>query len=163
MDANQQKQDKSEKKETTEKSNETAEKTETKDEQTTATEEKTSAATNTGDKKLANGIEYKDIKIGKGPDIKFGQQLHILYAGQLEDKTVFDKNLTGSGFEYKFGSDSGIKGWHLGMKGMKVGGKRRIVIPAKLAYGEEGCPEKNVPANATLTFTMEIIEPKEKQ
>jgi len=94
------------------------------------------------EKKLGNGIEIKDIKVGNGPEIKQGQLLHIMFAGQLADKTVFDKQLTGSGFAYKFGSEEGIKGWHLGMKGMKVGGKRRIVIPPKFAFGVDGDPAK---------------------
>jgi len=81
-----------------------------------------------------------------------------MYAGQLSNKTVFDKHLTGTGFSYKFGSEDGIKGWHLGMKGMKVGGKRRIVVPPNYAFGVDGNPAKNVPGEATVTYTIEILE-----
>jgi len=109
-------------------------------------------------KKLPNGIEIKDVKVGNGPEIKFGQTIHIMYAGQLSNKTVFDKQLTGTGFAYKFGSEDGIKGWHLGMKGMKAGGKRRIVVPPKFAFGVDGNPAKGVPGDSTVTYTIEVLE-----
>jgi len=108
--------------------------------------------------KLPNGIEYKDLKVGTGNDIKNGQILKIQYVGQLDDKTIFEKNLSAEGFEYKFGSDTGIKGWHLGIKGMKVGGKRRITIPSKYGFGIEGSTSKGVPANATVTYTIQIVK-----
>jgi len=110
------------------------------------------------EKKLPNGIEIKDLKVGTGPDIKHGQVIKLMYAGQLSNKTVFDKQLTGSGFEYKFGSEEGLKGWNLGMKGMKLGGKRRITIPPKFAFGADGNPAKNVPGDSTVTYTIEILE-----
>jgi len=110
------------------------------------------------EKKLPNGIEIKDIKVGPGSEIKNGQSLHIVYAGQLENKTVFDKHLTGGGFPYKYGSDEGIKGWHSGMKGMRAGGKRRITIPPKFAFGVDGNAEKGVPGDATVTYTIEVLE-----
>jgi len=110
------------------------------------------------EKKLPSGIEIKDIKVGNGPEVKNGQTLHLLYAGQLPNKQVFDKHLTGTGFSYKFGSEDGIKGWHLGMKGMKLGGKRRIVVPPKFAFGVDGNPAKNVPGDSIVTYTIEVLE-----
>jgi FK506-binding nuclear protein len=104
---------------------------------------------------LKNGISYKDMKQGTGKPIKNGQTLRVYYVGQLEDKSIFDKSISGDGFEFKFGSNDIIQGWNLGMKGMKVGGKRRIVIPPKFAYGAEGQGQK-IPPNATLTFTVEL-------
>lgn len=114
------------------------------------------------EKKFPNGIEIKDLKLGNGAEVKNGQVVHLWYAGQLANKTVFDKQLTGTGFQYKFGSDEGIKGWHLGMKGMKIGGKRRIVVPPKFAFGVDGNPAKNVPGDSTLTYTIEILEEPKK-
>jgi len=133
----------------------TTKQTETKD------EEKSPKKNILVEKTFPNGITIKDIKVGTGSEIKNGQSLQIYYAGQLlEDKTVFDKNLTGSGFPYKFGSDDAIKGWGLGMRGMKIGGKRRITVPPKFAYGAEGNAEKKVPANQTVIYTVEVLEPK---
>jgi len=110
------------------------------------------------EKKFPSGIEIKDLKVGSGSEIKHGQVVKLMYAGQLSDKQVFDKQLVGSGFEYKFGSEEGLKGWNLGMKGMKLGGKRRITLPPKFAFGADGNPAKNVPGDATVTYTIEILE-----
>jgi len=100
------------------------------------------------------------LKVGSGEEIQNGQTILLHYVGQLDDKKVFDKVLSGDGFEYKFGSEEPLKGWQLGLKGIKVGGKRRITLPAKFGYGAEGCTAKGVGANATLTFTMEVKRAK---
>jgi FKBP-type peptidyl-prolyl cis-trans isomerase len=132
---------------------ETKEQTETKDDQT---KPKKNANSETS---LSNGVTYKDVKHGTGEEIKNGQTVLLYYVGQLEDKKVFDKVLSGAGFEYKFGSEEPVKGWNVGLQGMKVGGKRRIVLPSRFAYGEQGLTDK-VPANATVTFTVEIRSTK---
>jgi len=110
--------------------------------------------------KLSSGIEYKDLKEGTGDEIQNGQTLILYYVGQLDDKKVFDKVLSGDGFEYKYGSDEPIKGFNLGLKGTKIGSKRRVVIPPKLAYGAEGSVAKGVPANSTVTYTIEVRSAK---
>jgi FK506-binding nuclear protein len=104
---------------------------------------------------LKNGISYKDMKQGSGKPIKNGQTVRVYYVGQLDDKSIFDKAISGDGFEFKVGSNDVIQGWNFGVRGMKVGGKRRVVIPPKFAYGAEGQPPK-IPANAALTFTIEV-------
>ena len=58
----------------------------------------------------------------------------------MKDGTIFDKSISGPGFEFTLGKGEVIKGWDFGLKGMKVGGKRRLVVPAKLAYGKTGSP-----------------------
>jgi len=146
-----------------EKANETAnDKTEPKEEQKIESNDQTKASKKGGnaETKLSNGIEWKDLKPGTGDEIQNGQTLILYYVGQLEDKKVFDKVLAGDGFENKFGSEEPVKGLHLGMKGMKIGGKRRITIPPKFAYGAEGSAAKGVPANATVTFTVEVRSAK---
>jgi FKBP-type peptidyl-prolyl cis-trans isomerase len=140
-----------------EKANETIDdKQESKEQQHEAKDNKTKTKVLSDGIKLPNGIEYKDIKVGSGDEIQNGQTLSLFYVGQLEDKKVFDKVLSGDGFEYHVGSEEPVKGWQLGMKGMKIGGKRRIVVPSKFAFGAQGSAEKSVPANATVTYTIEI-------
>jgi len=107
------------------------------------------------EKTLKNGLKIRDMKVGEGSVVAHGDKLRVFYVGQTKDKKVFDKCITGSGFEFNFGKGDVIKGWDMGLKGMKVGGKRKLTIPPKLAYGAAGSPP-NVPGNATLTFTIEL-------
>merc|ERR1719266_300063 len=102
-----------------------------------------------------NGIKFKQLKEGTGTPAKKGDKVRVYYVGQTEDKEVFDKAITGSGFEFTLGKGEVIQGWDIGVLGMKVGGKARMTIPSKLAYGEEGSPPQ-IPSNATLQFTVEI-------
>ena len=110
------------------------------------------------DKKMQNmkgGIKFRDMKIGGGDVIKPGDKVRVFYVGQLDDKKVFDKCISGQGFEFNLGKGDVIKGWDMGVKGMRVGGKRKLVIPPKLGYGQAGSPPQ-IGSNATLTFTIEI-------
>ena len=110
------------------------------------------------DKKMKNmgkGLKYRDMKVGKGKPVANGDKLFVYYVGQLDDKKVFDKCISGKGFDFEFGKGKVIKGWDMGMKGMKKGGKRKLIIPSKLAYGAAGS-EPNIPPNAQLTFTIEL-------
>lgn len=102
-----------------------------------------------------SGLQYRDMKEGDGAAVKKGDKLRVFYVGQTDDKKVFDKCINGSGFEFTLGKGDVIKGWDIGFRGMKVGGKRKLVIPAKLAYGTAGSPP-SVPGNAQLTFTVEL-------
>merc|ERR1711941_52420 len=104
---------------------------------------------------LQGGIKCKDMSEGKGQGSKKGDKLRVYYVGQTEDKEVFDKAITGTGFEFTLGKGEVIKGWDVGCAGMKVGGKRKLVIPPKFAYGQEGSPPTIGP-NATLTFTIQL-------
>eukprot|EP01084_Bolivina_argentea_P212845 361710_1 len=104
---------------------------------------------------MKGGLKYRDMKIGDGKVIQHGQSVKVFYVGQMDDKKVFDKTIHGDGFEFNFGKGDVIKGWDLGLKGMKVGGKRKLIIPSKLAYGTSGSPPQ-IPPNAQLTFTIEV-------
>merc|ERR1712186_189887 len=104
-------------------------------------------------KTMGGGIQYKDMQDGKGKEAKKGDKVRVYYVGQTEDKEVFDKAITGSGFEFTLGKGEVIQGWDIGVLGMKVGEKARMTIPPKLAYGDEGSPPQ-IPANATLSFTV---------
>lgn len=101
------------------------------------------------------GLGVRVTKQGKGPAARKGDTVRVRYIGQLEDDTIFDKNL-GEGLVVKLGAGDVIKGWDLGLQGIKVHEKRKMIIPSKLAYGEEG--DGKIPANSELWFTLECIE-----
>jgi len=103
-----------------------------------------------------DGLTYQDIHDGKGDqEVKEGSTVRIYFAGQLPTNDIFDKNLAGQGLEFKVGEGKVIEGWEKGLLGMKVGAKRKLKVPARLAYGEKGLPAK-VPPNTDVTFTIEI-------
>jgi FKBP-type peptidyl-prolyl cis-trans isomerase len=112
-----------------------------------------------------NNMENTNLKItttqeGSGPAIVNGQTASMLYTGKLDNGQTFDSNVDPAfhhpePFEYTLGAGQVIKGWDLGVLGMKVGEKRTLVIPADLAYGSRGVPGV-IPPGATLTFTVEL-------
>lgn len=103
-----------------------------------------------------SGLKYYDLVEGTGEAAAAGQTVSVHYTGWLEDGTQFDTSLTsGAPFSFTLGQNSVIAGWEEGLLGMKVGGKRQLVIPAELGYGESGAG--SIPANATLIFEVELI------
>ena len=109
----------------------------------------------------ASGLKYVEVKIGDGKEVKEGSKVIVHYTGTLENGKKFDSSVDrGKPFgPLNVGAGEVIKGWDEGLQGMKVGGKRKLIIPAKLAYGEDGRPPV-IPGNATLVFDVEIIEVK---
>lgn len=105
----------------------------------------------------ASGLEYKDIKVGNGQEAKAGDTVSVHYTGWLDNGTKFDSSVDrGQPFEFTLGQGQVIKGWDEGVAGMKVGGRRRLVIPPTLGYGSRGVGGI-IPANATLTFEVELL------
>lgn len=102
-------------------------------------------------------LEIDDIKEGTGPAAKDGDKVSVQYVGALYDTgKEFDASWDrGEPFEFTLGSSQVIKGWDEGVKGMKAGGRRKLVIPPDLAYGETGSPP-TIPANATLVFVIDL-------
>ena len=104
-----------------------------------------------------SGLKYVDQKVGDGKEAKKGDKVVVHYTGWLKDGKKFDSSLDRKKpFEFKLGARMVIKGWDEGVAGMKVGGKRRLIIPSELAYGEEGRP--GIPPGADLTFEVELLE-----
>jgi FKBP-type peptidyl-prolyl cis-trans isomerase len=98
------------------------------------------------------------LVIGTGAEAATGNLVKVHYTGTLEDGTKFDSSLDrGEPFEFPIGQGQVIKGWEEGVVGMKVGGKRKLVIPSDLGYGDAGSPPK-IPGGATLVFEIELLE-----
>ena len=104
-----------------------------------------------------SGLKYQDLKVGTGTAAKTGDTVEVHYTGWLsKDGTKFDSSVDRKEpFEFKIGGRV-IKGWNEGVVGMKPGGKRKLIIPAKLAYGEKGRGE--IPGNAELVFDVELLK-----
>ncbi|MBX9694614.1 MAG: FKBP-type peptidyl-prolyl cis-trans isomerase [Cyanobacteria bacterium] len=106
-----------------------------------------------------SGLQYKDIKIGTGASPKRGQAVKIHYTGWLYPSGAkFDSSVDrGVPFNFCVGIGGVIPGWDEGVATMKQGGKRLLLIPPKLGYGDRGAGSK-VPPNATLKFEVELIK-----
>ncbi|MCB9099203.1 MAG: FKBP-type peptidyl-prolyl cis-trans isomerase [Anaerolineales bacterium] len=105
-----------------------------------------------------SGLKYYDFEEGSGESPQQGQMAVVNYTGWLEDGTMFDSSLLrGRPFSFPVGLGQVIPGWDEGVASMKVGGKRQLVIPAELGYGERGAGDA-IPPNATLIFEVELLE-----
>ena len=109
--------------------------------------------------KLENGLLIEDIVVGVGNEAKDHNKVVVNYTGTLENGSIFDSSLKPGRdpFTFTLGVGSVIKGWDQGVKGMKVGGKRKLVIPPELGYGDKGAGNV-IPPNTTLYFEVELLE-----
>lgn len=106
---------------------------------------------------LPTELVITDVVEGSGPEAAPGQMVTVHYVGALPDGTVFDASTNrGEPFTFQLGAGQVIRGWDEGVAGMKVGGKRRLVIPPDMAYGNQAVGGV-IPANATLLFEVELL------
>jgi peptidylprolyl isomerase len=104
-------------------------------------------------------VESQDVTVGTGTAAVAGKQVTVNYIGELQNGTVFDSSYSrNQPFTFTLGVGQVIKGWDIGVAGMKVGGKRILVIPASLAYGAQAVG--SIPANSTLIFQVELLDVK---
>jgi FKBP-type peptidyl-prolyl cis-trans isomerase FkpA len=104
-----------------------------------------------------SGLQYDDIQEGTGQEAQAGNSVEVHYTGWLKDGTKFDSSRDrNSPFAFQLGAGRVIKGWDEGVAGMKVGGKRKLVIPPDLGYGARGAGGV-IPPNAELTFEVELL------
>jgi FKBP-type peptidyl-prolyl cis-trans isomerase len=114
-----------------------------------------------------DGLKVIDLKVGTGDVARSGMNAEVQYTGWLTDGTSFDssRNPGRNSFTFQIGQAQVIGGWDEGVPGMKVGGKRKLVIPSALAYGASGQTDPNtgaaiIPPNAILVFDIELISLK---
>ncbi len=104
-------------------------------------------------------LKIEDTKVGTGAAVKSGDTVVMHYTGKLSDGTKFDSSLDrNEPFETQIGVGQVIKGWDEGIVGMKTGGKRKLIIPPSMGYGEQQMG--NIPPNSTLIFDVELLEIK---
>lgn len=121
----------------------------------TQIQETTMSKTSTDSGKL----QIEEIKVGTGAAVTSGDTVVMHYSGTLENGEKFDSSYDrGQPFETRIGVGQVIEGWDMGVPGMKIGGKRKLVIPSALGYGERGVGP--IPPNATLIFEVELLDIK---
>ena len=104
-----------------------------------------------------SGLQYKDLLVGEGEAARAGATAIVHSTGWLLDGTKFDSSLDrGTPFEFLLGRGQVIQGWDEGVGTMKVGGKRELIIPADLGYGDRGAGNV-IPPGATLKFEVELL------
>ena len=105
----------------------------------------------------ASGLRYVDLVVGTGPSPRPGQATTVHYTGTLEDGAKFDSSRDkGQPYTFSIGRGEVIRGWDEGVLTMKVGGRRKLIIPPALGYGENGRPP-SIPGGATLVFDIELL------
>merc|ERR1740130_781115 len=103
---------------------------------------------------LVGGLQITTIKEGNGQTAKNGDNVKVQYSGKLASGKVFDSG----DISFPIGAGHVIKGWDMGVNGMKVGEERKLIIPSSLAYGAAGTPGGPIPPNAQLTFDVKLLK-----
>ena len=114
-----------------------------------------------------SAFSHTDLVEGTGPAARRGATLTVHYSGWLYDANrpdnkgkQFDSSVGMEPFTFRLGAGDVIRGWDQGFEGMKVRGKRRLIIPPDLGYGSMGTPDGSIPGNAGLVFDMELLDVK---
>lgn len=107
--------------------------------------------------KTPSGLHYQDLVAGNGAEARAGQQATVHYTGWLPNGSKFDSSKDRKApFGFRLAARQVIAGWDEGVAGMKIGGKRRLVLPPALGYGARGAPP-DIPPNAVLVFDVELL------
>ena len=107
--------------------------------------------------KTPSGLHYQDLVAGSGAEAKAGQQATVHYTGWLPNGSKFDSSKDRNDpFAFRLAARQVIAGWDEGVAGMKIGGKRKLVLPPALGYGARGAPP-DIPPNAVLVFDVELL------
>ncbi len=106
----------------------------------------------------STGLKITELAIGDGQEAIAGTKVSVNYKGTLENGDEFDSSYGRGPFEFSLGAGMVIKGWDEGVAGMKVGGKRRLIIPPELGYGSRGIGP--IPPNSILNFEVELLDVK---
>ncbi|MBX4191894.1 FKBP-type peptidyl-prolyl cis-trans isomerase [Candidatus Parcubacteria bacterium] len=117
-----------------------------------------SAALPLGTSTNTNELVVQDEKVGGGAEAKPGSTVTVNYTGKFQDGTVFDTSVGKNPFTFQLGAGMVIAGWDQGLQGMKVGGKRLLIIPPSLGYGS--ATYGPIPGNSTLVFEVELLDVK---
>ena len=102
-----------------------------------------------------NGLVVQDEQVGTGAVAAQGDTVSVDYTGKLQDGTVFDSSIGKTPIQFVLGAGTVIPGWEMGLQGMKVGGKRLLIIPPELAYGSNQVGP--IPPNSTLVFEVTLV------
>ncbi|KAG4304165.1 hypothetical protein PORY_002346 [Pneumocystis oryctolagi] len=105
---------------------------------------------------LEGGVVIEDKVVGKGPQVKNGSRVGVRYIGKLLNGKQFDSNTKGQPFSFVVGKGEVIEGWDIGIKGMSLGGQRRITVPSSMAYGKKNV--SGIPANSDLVFDVKLVK-----
>lgn len=104
-----------------------------------------------------SGVRFVDLQVGQGEEAASGKIVEVHYVGKLEDGTIFDSTRDHNRpLTFRLGAGDALKGWDEGLAGMKVGGRRRLVIPPELGFGKQGVGSI-VPPNAVLFYEFELL------
>jgi FKBP-type peptidyl-prolyl cis-trans isomerase len=103
------------------------------------------------------GLTIEDVTVGTGAEARPGGTVTVHYTGTLDNGSRFDSSRDRGPFSFLLGGGRVIQGWDQGVAGMRVGGVRRLVIPAELGYGDQGAPPV-IPPRSTLHFEIELLE-----
>ena len=105
-----------------------------------------------------SGLKYKDLQVGDGKEAKPHDEVAVHYTGWLKNGKKFDSSHDHGDAPTEFSLDDVVKGWGEGIPGMKVGGKRKLIIPPELGYGRRG--KGDIPPDAVLVFEVELVDVK---
>jgi len=106
---------------------------------------------------LKSGLKYIDLEVGEGPAAVSGKEVTVHYTGTFPDGKKFDSSVDrDEPFAFKLGAGQVIKGWDEGVAGMRIGGKRKLIIPSELGYGKRGAGGV-IPPDAILHFMVELL------